>query len=262
MNLPFYGDTLFIGARGSGKTLLLVRLAAEDSGDKILTNFPIDEDKMNAWLTAKKLAPKKIEMIEHPRDFYGKTCAYRLLDEAQKYFAARRYKDVDDTALAAIYESRKDDAAMGMTTQMLRTVDVITAGFADQIVRVTRLKAPIIGWIWPKCVRKSIWCKFCGKLRRDGIGDAEQGGLLGWMGWGTYFKLEKIDPEKIVKTRTVDGSAMTENETDTSVVWTKYALYDQTLADCYDSGQKIEMCCTKSTEKKKQKTEDVFQLNF
>lgn len=236
-NRPLFGDTLLIGKRGSGKSYLAIRLALEDDADGIAGNVPLDMDRANAVLAERYGEPaKRLKLIEHPRDFFGHTCDYRLLDEAQKYFPARGYKDADQKALQAVAEERKDDAWTCYTVQALRNLDVLVSSFADQVCRVEMRKAPLIGHLWPWCVRPTIICRHCGKARRDGRGDQTN-----WwerlLGMGSYVTWSVVDPDMVTKQRTLEGSAQPEE--DPTVRARGRCLFDIDIANCYDSGQKV-----------------------
>lgn len=238
--IKLYGDTLLIGKRGQGKSYMAARLAVEDKDCTIATNVDINESQLAKVLRDKYgEEPKKIIKISHPRDFEGIPCAYRWLDEAQKYFPARKFKDVDERALAAIAEERKMDAWTVYTVQALRNLDVLVAAFCDNIVKAEMISLPLIGWIWPDCVRPKITCRYCGKTRRDAEGD-QSTPMRKLLGYGSAVRWTEVDPESMVKARTLDGSAQVEE--DVSALRKGWCLFDVDVANVYDSGQKIELC--------------------
>jgi len=253
--IPFYaipgrgkiklrGDTVIIGPRLTGKSVLAMKLAFEDDRSGIITNVNINEERFNALRLKRGLPPKKIQNIEHPREFFDRHCWYRWLDEAQKFFPARGYKDADQQALAAVAEERKDDAWTAYTVQALRNLDVLVAAFADNIVRVKLKRLPFIGWIWPNCVRPTQLCRHTDAepkehCRRDSAGD--QSSTIGKLfGVGSLIVWSVIDPELIVKQRTLDGSAQLEpGAQEPGVIGKGWTLFDVEVADLFDSGQKI-----------------------
>lgn len=243
--LPFTGDTLFIGKRGSGKTVLAVRCAFEDFRSGVITNRTIDQDRFNALREARGLPRKTILKIEKPREFYDRHCWYRLLDEAQKFFPARKYKDADEVALNAVSEERPDDAWTAYTCQALRNLDVLVASFCDNIVLCRLVSVPFAGWLWPECVRPPQLCRHADAEpeeheRRDSVGDQD----TFWrklFGFGAIHKWRVIDPELVVKRRTLDESAQPEpgEAEDPAVLARGWAPFDRAIADCFDSGQKV-----------------------
>lgn len=250
--LPLRGDTLFVGKRGAGKSVLAMRLAFEDRAGGVVTNVAIDEARFNELRVRRGLRPKRFARIQKPREFFDRHCWYRWLDEAQKYFPARKFKDADEVALAAVAEERKDDAWTAYTVQALRNLDVLVSGFCDSVALVKIHSFPLIGFVWPSCVRPRIVCRHqdCDPeehTRRDGEGDTAAWWRR-WLGYGTVISWTLVDPDVFNKGRTLDGSAQPEPMDDAKAakrgvirVRGGMCLFDRELADCFDSGQKIEV---------------------
>lgn len=238
------GDVLIIGKRGSGKTALAVRLCVEDCADGIHTNLNgLEADRVNAALRAcyKEEWPKTVSFFDKPDDL-AKKCDVRLYDEIQIDYPARGFKTANKAGINAMAEERKDDGRMVSTVQILRNLDVLPAAFHDTVVRLRPMgRLPLIGFIWPWCVRPSWDCRWASEERqhrhRYGKGDQEE-----WwerlLGMGSYIRWDVIDPEIQAGKRTIDGSAQLEEE-DPSVIARGRCLFDIDLANCYDSGQKV-----------------------
>jgi len=241
-------DLVIMGQRGSGKSCLAMRIAIEDPDSVIIVRKDkdgkpmVDAARLNALLAKRGDKVKHVRTFDKPGNLLGMHCGLRWDDEAQKDWRARGYKDSDPRAEQAVYEQRKDDGRVVYTIQNLRTFDLIPASFCT-IVRLRPMtRHPFIGWPFmrPDCVRPPMTCRhvpdeYHDEPHRMRSGKGDQETLFErFLGFGSVIEWDIIDPELVIKGRTIGSSA--DPEVDPSVIASGRCFYSQEIAECYDSG--------------------------
>jgi len=232
---------LYVGQRGSGKSFMAMVDLLEDDGYYIYTNDPAikaNEEKINAYLAAKKLPPKIIKLWSSWYELEGAHCGVIHIDECQNWIDARKYEMLSPTAKKMLTDERKDDNMQIDIAPLLRQVDVLFASLVQEVRLLDEMKSwPFIGWIWPNSVRPPIVCKHTEieeHLTRDGRGD-QYTTLRRWFGFGSILKYHVVDPAILLGQRSSDGSMLPEE----AIRRNGFKIYDQRIADLYDTGSKV-----------------------
>lgn len=244
-NLPFTRNTLICGGPGTGKTLLAVRLAIEDEDSLIVTcgDVGLKLERINDFLKDIGEPPKRWLSVDRPKDLLRDECrgGLWLIDEAQQYWPARGFKDTDPHDIKAVYEHRKKDGRLIETTQMMRNLDLIPAGFCQDVLRLADMRSGWgVSWFDKDAIKPPMYQSWSDPKEPVEMrtGKADPTNLLARiLGVGTLISWEVVDPEQIVKGRTVGASA--DPELDPAILDTGSCHFNRKIADCYDSGQLV-----------------------
>lgn len=239
---------MYVGPVGAGKTFCAVADALKDEGDYIITNQPIDVEKLHAHLGLRtdlyrEEDEKQIEeggkVVKIWRDFKDECvrdarCGTLLIDEAPLWLDARKWDSLDDSARRKIIEHRKDDLYIVSTAQDVSFIDKVYRVLADEIRIVERKSLPIIGWIFPYSKRPTIICCHCGRVRRDGVGDNSS-----WwkkaLGFGTYYRWDVFTPNILSQQQDAAGKELPQERR----IGHGRRLFDIRIADVYDTSRKL-----------------------
>jgi len=214
---------MWVGPVGSGKTYNAVADALEDAGDFITTNTPIDETAVNEWLAENPRKSKRIFMLAdgsvkeqkktinlwqdfNAPSFVQAKCGVIFIDEAPMWLDARKFDVLSQEAKNKLLEHRKDDAKFLSTSQDVSFIDKIFRILADEIRIVRQASLPIVGWLWPTCVRPTIVCFCCGRIRRDGLGDDH--GWRKYIGLGTLYTWSTFKAKDLLDAQDATGEAV------------------------------------------------------
>jgi len=242
---------MWCGPVGSGKTYNAVADILKDAGDFIYAPpGVINIDAMNAAIDA---LPRKnvLEMFTRAdgsyswkgdgkelvewRDFnelVDAKCGVLFLDEAPMWLDARKFDVLSPEARKKLLEHRKDDAMFISTAQDVSLIDKIFRLLCDQINVVRQSGFPFIGWIWPTCVRPTIVCRHCGRVRRDGYGDDR-----GWrkrLGFGTFYMWDSYKAKDLI-----DAQDPTGEKIEPKKIGGGMRLFDVRVAAAYDTSRKL-----------------------
>jgi len=217
---------LIVGSVGAGKTYNAVAQIAKNK-DKGYQNVYANMDMMHDKLLIHKWLD--------PAELKDANCGYVLVDEADMWFNSRNYAQLDETFRNLLKEHRKHHLRIIYTTQHLSMIDKIMRIFLDEVWLVKKVSFPIIGWIWPKCVRPDIVCHHCGLVRiDDGRGDRDTP-LKRWLGFGTFY-VWSVYPTSSLR----DEEDMQEiEEMDVKRKGWGVRLFDLEIARMYDISEKV-----------------------
>lgn len=236
---------MYVGAVGAGKTFCAVADAIEDKGDFIVSNVPMAVDDQN------ELAGKTVDVWERFDDdaFINSRCGALVLDEAPLWLDARKFEMLSGHARRKIIEHRKDDLFIVSTAQHIAFIDKVFRILCDEVRLVERRWFPFIGWIWPKCVRPTIICKDCGRIRRDGEGD-DSHFIKRLFGVGTYYRWSAYPVTVIGAEESAAGDALNEEK----AVRKGRRLFDIHIASAYDTHAKLSPIAAAALRKKRRET--------
>jgi len=242
---------MYCGPVGSGKTFMAVRDALHDAGHFIVTNTPLAEDGVAAFLNdldGRELndmfrrADGSVEEVAKEvivwKDFadpaaFDARCGVLLIDEAPLWLDARKYDSLSPEARMKIIEHRKDDLSIISTAQDVSFIDKVFRTLCDEIRLIRMSRLPFIGWIWPTCVRPTIVCRGCGRVRRDGAGDDR--GFYKWLGFGTFYMWDSYKAKDLIDSQDVTGEAVAEAKR----IGGGARLFDIRVADAYSTSMKL-----------------------
>jgi len=240
---------MYVGPVGSGKTYNAVAHAIEDAGDFITTNQPIDESRLNQWLVENpkkakeifklgdgllgKIAKKVVEWTTFGDDVaINARCGVLLIDEAPLWLDARKFDALSADARRKIIEHRKDDLLIISTAQDVAFIDKVFRLLCDEVRLVHQVSFPFIGWFWPTCVRPTIVCSHCGRIRRDGHGDDR--GLKRWFGFGTFYSWSTFKAKDLIDSQDTTGETV-----EPKSIGGGWRLFDIRIAMIYDTSAKL-----------------------
>jgi len=224
-----------------------------DAGDFISSNIPLDEDAIERYL--RDLGLKEHARIYERADGSFSTSLYRKkvnvwndfndpqsvdahcgtwnIDEAPMWLDARKFDSLSPEAKMKILEHRKDDLQIISTAQDVSFIDKVFRTLCDEIRLVKMVRWPFIGWIWPTCVRPTIVCKDCGRVRRDGQGDDR--GVWRWFGFGTAYAWDSFKAKDLLDAQDVTG----EDVPAPKRLGGGIRLFDIRIAACYSTSMKL-----------------------
>lgn len=127
---PLY---LFVGRRGSGKTMLLsdIGIRRMRQQEAVYTSMP---GLITDWARGLRAGHvgSLLDLVELSN------CSV-LIDEAQKWASAREWAAMPSSVLSAWQESRKDGLSLVFTTQHESRVDVVLRQLVDEVALCTRV---------------------------------------------------------------------------------------------------------------------------
>jgi len=240
---------MWVGPVGSGKTYNAVADALEDAGDWITTNTPIDAESVNDWIfqnprKAKRMfaladgtikeTKKNVALWQdfNQQEFIDARCGVIFIDEAPMWLDARKFDVLSQRAKNKLLEHRKDDAKFISTSQDVSFIDKIFRILADEIRIVRQACLPFIGWIWPFCVRPTIVCSCCGRVRRDGLGDDH--GWRRYLGLGTIYTWSTFKAKDLLDSQDNTGEAV-----EARSIGGGMRLFDIRVAAAYSTSLKL-----------------------
>jgi len=212
---------MFVGAVGQGKTYNAVRFAFNSPGDNVFTNIPLKMEGVN------------IVKWQEFHEIKEATCGTLFIDEADMWLNSREFAKLDNTARDVLKEHRKHHLRIVTTTQHVSFVDRIFRILCDEVRIVKKVSLPFIGWFRPDCVRPSIVCHHCRKVRSDdGTGDHDKAWRR-WLGFGTVYFWDIYPPSVL-------GEDESANAMDTEMrgiepIGKGWCLYSQAIAAMYDT---------------------------
>lgn len=229
---------LWVGPVGAGKTYCAVRSALDDVGDFIVTNQPIDQDRVDALLPPSEDGMRQKTVVEWDRfdsDVVKEArCGVWLIDEAPLWLDARKWDSLNAWARRKIIEHRKDDLVIHSTAQDVSLIDKVFRVLADEVRLVRRVSIPFVGHIWPTSIRPTIWCEHCKRVRRDGDGD-DRTWWKRLLGFGTYYVWDVYSPRILGEQQDAAGKGLPEQK----ALGHGRMLFDIRKAEAYDTGHKL-----------------------
>ena len=141
--------TIYTGKPGSGKSYNLTRLVKQylENGDDVFCNFKINETKLN--LKPKKSflnkSNKELGTLYHWKrleEFRKVSNAIIIMDEAQTYFNARRWKNMTAEDEIKFQQHRKQGIDIIGAVQNLNRCDTVLrelAGYVYEMKRIGKL---------------------------------------------------------------------------------------------------------------------------
>jgi len=240
---------MYVGPVGSGKTYNAVAHAIEDAGDYIVTNQPIDQSRLIDWLegnpkkaeqifaladgTFAKIMKKVIEWTAFNEDVaIDARCGVLLIDEAPLWLDARKFDALSGDARRKIIEHRKDDLLIISTAQDVAFIDKVFRLLCDEVRLVHQVSFLFIGWIWPTCVRPTIICRNCHRVRRDGHGDDR--GIKKWFGFGTFYSWSTFKAKDLIDAQDTTGETV-----EPKSIGGGWRRFDIRIAAIYDTSAKL-----------------------
>jgi len=212
---------MFVGSVGQGKTYNAVRFAFDSPGKKVFAN--IDLQMPGAEL-------HKWQLFD---EIKNATCGTLFIDEADMWLNSREFAKLDNTARDVLKEHRKHHLRIVTTTQHVSFVDRIFRILCDEVRIVKKVSLPFIGFLWPDCVRPSIHCHHCSKVRLDD-GKGDHFAWWGrWFGFGTLYFWDVYPPSVL-------GEDESANALDTEMrgiqpIGKGWCKYSQAIAAMYDT---------------------------
>lgn len=251
---------MYVGSVGAGKTYCAVAEAIKDAGDYIVTNQPIDSQKLAkifgitediTTLEDKEQIEKGTKAIQIWKDFSDEIvrearCGTLLIDEAPLWLDARKWDTLSQDARQKIIEHRKDDLLIVSTAQDVSFIDKVYRILADEVRVVHKISLPFIGFIFPHSRRPTIWCCNCGRMRRDGVGD-DSSKLKRLLGFGTVYIWDVFKPTVLAKEEDASGSDIPEEK----AIGHGFRLYDHRIADAYDTSRKLSAVAKSALEERR-----------
>jgi len=227
---------MYVGSVGAGKTYCAVSEALKSSGDFIYTNQPFNLDSYQIFCSSLEVDKKTIvDWTDFSNEVVVDShCGVLLIDEAPLWLDARKWDSLSPDARRKIVEHRKDDLIIISTAQDISFVDKVYRLLTDEVRLVRSISFPFIGWIWPYCKRPSIICSYCGKVRRDGVGD-DSNWLKRLFGFGTFYRWNVYSPKILAQEQSVSGDEISENRS----LGSGRRLFDIRVANVYDTSKKL-----------------------
>jgi hypothetical protein len=253
---------MWCGPVGSGKTYNAIADIVKDAGDFVVAPHGlVNIEALNAAIES---LPRRdaLEMflradgsfhwdgdgkaLQEFRDLNDESavaarCGTWFLDEAPMWLDARKFDALLPEARRKLLEHRKDDLLIISTAQDVSLIDKIFRLLADEIRVVRQSGFPFIGWFWPTCVRPTIICRHCGRVRRDGYGDDR-----GWrkrLGFGTFYMWDTFKAKDLIDAQDPTGEAIEPKK-----IGSGMRLFDVRIAAAYDTSKKLSEVATKALE--------------
>lgn len=202
---------MYVGGVGMGKTALAVLACQKDRGDFVYSNIPLNQqffpNKHKPGEMKGIIQWRTLDEVEHA------VCGVWLMDEADMWINSRKFASMPDVARNKLKEHRKDDIRIVSTTQHVGFVDSIFRTLCDEVRIVTRRSWPVIGWIWPSCVRPDMRCAHCGEIRDDGIGDRAKWWQR-WLGMGTIYTWDVYPASVLGESEDASGRDLARQESE------------------------------------------------
>lgn len=239
---------MYVGSVGAGKTYCAVAEAIKDAGDYIITNTPLNQEKLAELYGVRKdiVREEDQRQVEEGtkavriwKDFSDDIvkeakCGTLLIDEAPLWLDARKWDTLSHDARQKIIEHRKDDLLICSTAQDVSFIDKVYRILADEVRVVRKVSLPFLGYFFPHSIRPTIWCCNCGRMRRDGVGD-ESSKLKKIFGFGTVYVWEVYKPTVLAKEQDASASDIPEEK----AIGRGFRLYDHRIAEVYDTSRKL-----------------------
>lgn len=192
---------MYAGSVGSGKTLGALKFVLDCPGDNVYANMHINLEE-----------PKKLLRWSQFDAIKAATCGVVLIDEASMFLDAREFAKLDPTIKDLIKEHRKHHLRIVTTTQDVSFIDKMFRILCDEVRLMRKLSLPIIGWIFPDCVRPNIVCSTCKEIRiDDGIGDRVFWWQR-WFGFGTIYVYKVYPPSILGEQENASGEELERKE--------------------------------------------------
>lgn len=239
---------MYVGAVGAGKTYCAVAEAIKDAGDYIITNQPLDGERLALLYGVKKdvvrledqaqidAGTKAVKTWEDFSDEIAKEarCGTLLIDEAPLWLDARKWDTLSPDARRKIVEHRKDDLLIVTTAQDVSFIDKVYRILADEVRLVRKISIPLLGFFFPWSKRPTIICAHCGRVRRDGVGD-DSNLLKRLTGFGTVYIWDVFKPTVLAQEQDATGAEIPEEK----AIGHGFRLYDHRIAEVYDTSKKL-----------------------
>lgn len=215
---------MFVGSVGAGKTFNAVAFAAKSFGPNVWANMDLEIPgrTLRRWTNFSEIAEAN--------------CGTLFIDEADMWLNSRDFAKLDSTARDVIKEHRKHHLRIVTTTQNVTFVDKIFRILCDEVRVVKKVSVPLLGFLWPDCVRPSITCRHCQIVRQDdGEGDQEKWWRK-WTGFGTFYIWRVYPPDILGEQETANADVLLEKNIN-ATGW-GWQLYSQRIAAMYDTSAK------------------------
>jgi len=240
---------MYCGPVGAGKTFNAVAEAVKDAGDNIATNTELNAEAIERYYDANPklklaVAARADGSSQHKKkniilwtDFGNDTvkdakCGCLLIDEAPLWLDARKYDALSPDARRKIIEHRKDDLLLLSTAQDVAFIDKVFRLLCDEIRLVRGSWLPFVGWFVPTCVRPTIVCKDCARVRRDGAGDDR--GIRKLFGCGTIYTWTTFKAKDLIDAQDTTGETVAPKS-----IGSGWRLFDTRIAACYETSMKL-----------------------